>query len=116
MLPIQLVVGIASIISFIATFEFIRKRHLREEYAILWLFTSSIIAILSFWPGLINLLSRISGIFYVTVIVGVIFCFVIAILMHYSIAISRMKETNKELVQKCALFELRLRRLEHNKP
>lgn len=115
MLHIQLLVGIASIVSFVATFEFIRKRHLREEYAILWLVTSSIIAILSFWPGFINLLSRISGIYYITVIVGIVFCFVIAVLMHYSIAISRMKEINKELVQKCALFELRLRELEHSK-
>ena len=32
--------------------------------------------------------------------------------MHYSIAISKMKEMNKELTQKCALLELRVRELE----
>ena len=44
MLHIRLFIGIIGIIFFVATFEFIRKRHLREEYAILWLFTSSIVA------------------------------------------------------------------------
>ena len=46
MLHIRLFIGIISILFFIATFEFIRKGRLREEYAILWLCTSSIIAIL----------------------------------------------------------------------
>jgi Ca2+/Na+ antiporter len=113
MLQIRLLIGIISIISFMVTFEFIRKRHLREEYAILWLFTSSVIAILSLWPGFINVLSDLTGIYYITIIMVIFFFFVIAILMHYSIAISRMKETNKELIQKSALLELRVRELEH---
>ena len=57
MVHIRLFVGVVSILFFIATFEFIRKGRLREEYAILWLSTSSIIAILSLWPGLIKSLS-----------------------------------------------------------
>lgn len=39
---------------FVATFEFVRKRRLREEYAILWLLTALSVAILSFWPGMIE--------------------------------------------------------------
>ncbi len=112
MLHIRLFIGIISIIFFVATFEFIRKRHLREEYAILWLFTSSIIAILSLWPGLINILSEITGLYYITAVLTIVFSFVIAVLMHYSIAISKIKEMNKELTQRCALLELRVRELE----
>lgn len=114
MLRIRLFVGIISILFFIATFEFIRKGRLREEYAILWLSTSSIIAILSLWPGLINYLSEMTGLYYITAVLAIVFSFVIAVLMHYSITISKMKETNKELIQKCALLELRLRALEHD--
>ena len=110
MLHIRLFVGVISILFFIATFEFIRKGRLREEYAILWLFTSSIIAILSLWPGLINILSEVTGLYYITAVLAIVFSFVIAILMHYSITISKMKETNKELIQKCALLELRVGR------
>jgi hypothetical protein len=113
MLQVRLFVGIVSILFFIATFEFIRKGRLREEYAILWLCTSSIIAVLSLWPGLVNYLSEATGLYYITAVLAIVFSFVIAVLMHYSIAISKMKETNKELIQKCALLELRLRALEH---
>ena len=112
MLHIRLFIGIMGIIFFVATFEFIRKRHLREEYAILWLFTSSIVAILSLWPGVINVLSKVTGLYYITAVLTVVFAFVIAVLMHYSIAISKIKEMNKELTQKCALLELRVRELE----
>jgi len=113
MLHIRLFVGVVSIFFFIATFEFIRKGRLREEYAILWLFTSSIIAILSLWPGLIGYLADMTGLYYITAVLAIVFSFVIAILMHYSISVSKIKETNKELIQRCALLELRVRTLEN---
>lgn len=115
MLQIRLFVGIISIVFFIATFEFIRKRHLREEYAILWLVTSSLIAILSLWPGLIGVLSKLTGLYYITAVFAIVFCFILAVLMHYSLAISKMKETNKELAQRCAFLELRIKQLELGK-
>ena len=115
MFQIRLFVGVVAILFFIATFEFIRKGRLREEYAILWLSTSSIIAILSLWPGLVRVLSEATGLYYITAVLAIFFSFLIAVLMHYSITISKMKETNKELIQKCALLELRVRDLEHRK-
>jgi len=115
MLHIRLFVGIMSIAFFVATFEFIRKRHLREEYAILWLFTSSVIAVLSLWPGFVSVLSRLTGLYYITAVLAIVFSFIFAILMHYSLAISKMKETNKELVQRCAIMESRIRDLESGK-
>jgi hypothetical protein len=115
MLHIRLFIGLVGIAFFVTTFEFIRKRHLREEYAILWLFTSSIIAVLSLWPGLVGFISRLTGLYYITAVVAIVFSFIFAILMHYSLAISKMKETNKELIQRCAFLELRVRELEHGK-
>jgi hypothetical protein len=114
-LHIRLFIGIVSIVFFLTTFEFIRKRHLREEYALLWLFTSSAIAVLSLWPGLIGMLSRMTGLYYITAVLAILFSFIVAILMHYSIAISKMKEMNKELIQRCAFLELRVRNLECQK-
>ena len=54
-----------------------------------------------------------TGLYYITAVLAIVFSFVIAVLMHYSITISKMKETNKELTQRCALLELRVRELEH---
>jgi hypothetical protein len=111
----QLLIGFLAIIFFLFTIEFIRKRHLREEYAILWLSMSLAIAVLSLWPGLVALLGHLTGLFYVSAVVAIIFIFLISVLMHYSIVISRIKETNKELVQKYALLELRLKELERSR-
>ncbi len=115
MLHIRLFIGVIAILFFAVTFEFIRRKRLREEYAILWLVTSSIIALLSLWPGLVNVLSKITGLYYITAVFTIVFSLVIAVLMHYSIAISKIKEMNKELTQACALLELRLRELEKKK-
>lgn len=115
MLHIQIFVGIISVAFFIVTFELIRKEHLREEYAILWLLTSSAIAILSLWPGLVEVISRVTGFYYVTAVMAIVFIFFIALLMHYSIAISKIKEVNKELIQHYALLELKLREIEGDK-
>lgn len=110
-MQIRLWIGLISLAFFVATFEFVRKRHLREEYAILWLLTALSVALLSLWPGLVETLSRITGFYYLTSVVFIVFVFVIAVLMHYSVVISRMKDTNKELVQKCALLEQKVREI-----
>jgi hypothetical protein len=112
MLQIRILIGCISVIFFIATFELIRKERLREEYAMLWLLTSCAVAVLSLWPGLVGIISRITGFYYLTAVMGIVFVFFIFLLMHYSIAISKVKEVNKELIQRYALLELRLREME----
>lgn len=111
-MQMRLWIGLISIAFFVATFEFVRKRRLREEYAILWLLTALSVAVLSFWPGMIETLSRVTGFYYLTSVVFIVFVFVIAVLMHYSVVISRMKDTNKELVQKCALLEQKMHEMD----
>lgn len=112
MLQMQIIVGLTSLAFFLATFEFIRKRVLREEYAILWLLTSLAIAVLSLWPGLVPIISSLTGFYYLTAVVAIISVFLIALLMHYSIVISKVKEVNKELVQRYALLERKVKEME----
>lgn len=112
MLRMQIFVGLISLASFILTFEFIRKKILREEYAILWLLTSLFIAILSLWPQMVPLISKITGFYYITALLLVVTIFLIALLMHFSIVISKIKDVNKELIQRHGLLELRIRQME----
>jgi Ca2+/Na+ antiporter len=108
----RILIGIVSLAFLVATFEFIRKRRLREEYAILWLLTALAIAVLSLWPGLVEVLSRITGFYYISSVVAILFVFVVGLMMHYSIVVSKMKEDNKELAQKHALLEQKVRAME----
>jgi hypothetical protein len=116
MLRMQIFIGLISLAFFVLTFELIRKRILREEYAILWLFTSFFIAVLSLWPQMVPLISKITGFYYVTALLLIVTIFLIAMLMHFSTVISRIKDVNKELTQRYGLLELRVREMEQNMP
>jgi hypothetical protein len=88
----------------------IRKGRLREEYSILWIFTGLIIFIISLWPEffLSRFIPKITGLFYLSAVVMIAFLFLLLIVLHFSIVISRLSHQNKELAQRYAILELEL--------
>ncbi|MBM4349509.1 MAG: DUF2304 domain-containing protein [Deltaproteobacteria bacterium] len=113
LIKIQLFIGALSIILLIITFELIRKEKLREEYSLLWLFTGAVILIFSIWPEyfLSRFFSQITGIFYLSAVVLLAFMFLLLIVFHFSVVISKLADRNKELAQRHALLELEFREL-----
>jgi len=111
LIKIQIIVGALSIILLLITFELIRKRRLREEYAILWLFTGGVVLIFSLWPEffLSQFFVRITGIFYLSAVVLISFSFLLIIVLHFSVVISKLTSQNKDLAQRYALLELEFR-------
>ncbi len=111
LLKVQLVIGALSIVLVFLTFELIRRGRLREEYSILWLFTGMVIFVLTLWPEffLSQFFSRVTGIFYLSAIVLIAFLFLLMIVFHFSVVISKLTRQNKELAQRYALMELELR-------
>jgi len=109
----QLIVGALSIILLLTTFELIRKKRLREEYAILWLFTGIIVLVFSLWPAffLSQFFAKISGIFYLSAVVLISFFFLLLIVFHFSVVISKLTGQNKDLAQRYALLEMELKEL-----
>ena len=108
LIKIQIIVGVLSIILLSITFELIRKKRLREEYAILWLFTGVVVLALSLWPEffLSQFFAKISGIFYLSAVVLIAFFFLLLIVFHFSVVISKLTGQNKELAQRYALLEM----------
>jgi hypothetical protein len=90
------------------TFELIRKERLREEYSILWLFTGAAIFVFSLWPEffLSRFFTKITGVFYLSAVVMIAFLFLLLIVFHFSVVISKLTDRNKELAQRHALLEL----------
>jgi hypothetical protein len=87
--------------------EMVRRRQLREEYSILWLFGSVVILILSVKKDWLEWASQAAGIFYppsFLFLVGILF--VVLILIHFSIAISRLHQMNKKMAQEIALLKV----------
>jgi hypothetical protein len=90
------------------TFELIRKKRLREEYAILWLFTGIAVLVFSLWPEFLlsQFFVRITGIFYLSAVVLIAFFFLLLIVFHFSVVISKLAGQNKEIAQRYALLEM----------
>jgi hypothetical protein len=86
--------------------EMVRRRKLREEYSILWLAGSVVILILSLKQDWLVVLSRAVGIAYppsFLFLVGILF--ILLILIHFSIAISKLHQMNKKMAQEIALMK-----------
>ncbi len=119
LIKVQIVVGLLSIFLLWTTFELIRKNRLREEYAILWLFSGIVILAFSLWPEVLlsQFFARITGIFYLSAVVVIAFLFLLLIVLHYSVVISKLTNQNKELAQRYSLLELRINELKkHLRP
>ncbi|OGP79264.1 MAG: hypothetical protein A2V86_08520 [Deltaproteobacteria bacterium RBG_16_49_23] len=118
LIKIQIIIGGLSMILLLVTLELIRRKRLREEYAILWLFTGAVILLFSLWPEffLSQFFVKLTGIFYLSAVVLIAFSFLLLIVLHFSVVISKLTSQNKELAQRYALMELELRefRSHHN--
>ena len=103
----------ASIILLLAVLELVRRRRLREKYALLWILTAIVLLILSLWRGLVDSIAIALGISYGPLItIGVGALFVLIVLLHYSTVISALTDRTVELAQHVAMLEHRLRELE----
>ena len=93
----------------------VRRRRLLERYAILWLLSASILFALSVWKGLLEDLAHAIGIFSPPNALFVIaFGFVLVLLLHFSLAVSRLSDQSKVLAQRLALLEKRVGDVEQN--
>jgi hypothetical protein len=107
---VQIVAIVATAGLFVVLLELVRRRRMLERYAILWLFCSVALFGLSVWKGLLTDLAHAVGIFYAPSALFVIaFGFVLVLLLHFSVAVSRLAEQNKVLAQRVALLEERQR-------
>lgn len=107
-------VGIFSVIAtgvlLLVVLELVRRRRLLERYAILWLVAAIVLLVLGVWSGLLKSIATAVGIYYPPSALFVIaFGFILILLLHFSVAVSRLAEQSKVLAQRLALLEERQR-------
>ena len=107
-LRIQIVAIIASTALLVGVLELVRRRRLLERYALLWLFSALVLLALAIWQGLLAELADLIGIVYPpNALFLVAFGFVLVLLLHFSLAVSRLSDQTKVLAQRLALLEKR---------
>jgi len=102
------VIGVAVVICGVI-FELLRRKRLKERYAILWLLTGLTLLVLALWKGLLTKFAHAAGIHYLpSALFAVAFVFVLAMLVHTSLTISRLSDQTTALAQRLALLQQRL--------
>lgn len=110
---VQLVAIVVSALLFLGLLELVRQRRLLERYALLWMFSALFLLTLSIWTGLLEELANVVGIAYPPSALFVFaFGFILILLLHFSVAVSKLAEQNKVLAQRLALLEERQRQAE----
>ena len=92
--------------------ELVRRGHLKERYALLWLFVSGMGLLIGIFPSIIVKLSIWFGFQYLTVVYVFSITFLLGIVLTFSVVISRLSERNRDLAQEVALLDERMRQLE----
>jgi hypothetical protein len=110
---VQIVAVVVSSLLLLGLFELVRQRRLLERYALLWMGCALALLVLSIWTGLLESLAKSVGILYAPSALFVFaFGFVMILLLHFSVAVSRLADQNKVLAQQVALLEERQRQAE----
>ena len=105
---VQIVAVLASGALLIGVLELVRRRRMLERYALLWLFSAVILLGLAVWRGALNVIAHAIGVIYPpNAIFVVAFGFVLFLLLHFSLAVSRLTDQTKVLAQRLALLEAR---------
>jgi hypothetical protein len=100
----------ASILLVLVVLELIRKRRLRERYALLWLATGIVLLVLSLWRGGLNTIAGWLGVkgYPPAVLFAVATLFILLVLLDYSTVISKLADQNTILAQRLAMLEEKL--------
>jgi hypothetical protein len=112
---IQVLSIIGTSVLLVVILELVRRRRLLERYALLWLFSAIVLLALAIWRGLLEDVARAVGIISPpNALFFIAFAFVLVLLLHFSIAVSRQADQTKVLAQRLALLEERLRASEQH--
>ncbi|MGI8945912.1 MAG: DUF2304 domain-containing protein [Thermoleophilaceae bacterium] len=110
-LRIQIVAIVASAGLLLGILELVRQRKLLERYALLWLFSALVLLALAAWSDFLETISKTIGIIYPpNALFLIAFGFVMLLLLHFSMAVSRLADQSKVLAQRVAMLEERQRR------
>jgi hypothetical protein len=109
--------AVASILMVLVVLELIRKRRLKERYALLWLVTGIVLLVLSIWRSATNTIADWFGVetYPPAVLFAVATFFILLVLLDYSTAISKLVDQNVTLAQRLAILEERLREKERGR-
>ncbi len=110
MAKIQIIAITVSLLFLVYIVRLIIRGKLREEYSIVWILSTAVLIMFSFWRKGLDVVSDLLGIyappnFVFTVAIFAIFIY----LLHLSVVISKLQSQNKKLAQDIALLKEKMK-------
>lgn len=112
---VRVIIGAVSVVVLLITLESIRRTHLQERYALLWVGTGIVILVCVLFPHAVVLLRMVTGMTYTQALTAVAFTFLVLVSFHFSISISSSRSNQARIAQRLAILEARLRGLDEER-
>ena len=102
-----------SLLILVVLFELLRRRHLREKYAVIWALVAVGVLVLTIFPGILYSASDLVG---VDVPANLLFFLASTVLMvltlHHSYEIGRLEDKTRTLAEELALLRMEVTSLQ----
>jgi len=106
----QIVALVATLAIFLLVLELVRRRRLAERYALLWMLAAIAMLALAIWTDGLDVIADLMGIQEPANAIFILaFGVIFILLLHFSVATSRLAEETKILAQENARLDLELR-------
>jgi hypothetical protein len=109
---VQIVAILAAALLFGVVIELVRRRRLAERNALLWLIVSGVILVLAIWTDLLRELAQLVGIVPANFLLFAAIGFGFFLLIHFSVAVTRLSDQVKSLAMENARLDYELREAE----
>lgn len=110
-LRVALLIGIA--IYFVCIFFLLKKNSLNLKYTLLWIFLGIVFLLVVIFPVILQAPMRMIGVVeWTNGLFALLLLILMIIDMSVTAIVSKLNERMRKLVQKCAMYEERIRKLE----
>jgi hypothetical protein len=103
--PLRVIGIVGSLGLLVFILELVRRRQLKEEYTVLWVITGLVLLLLAAWEPLLRAIAEAIGASSEASMLyffGLIF--VVALLLHFSVRVSRLERRVTSMMQEIALL------------
>lgn len=107
----QVIAAVGAVVLALFVLDLVRRRRLSEEYSLLWVVATTVMAVLGFSTPLLRALTRGLGImFESSAVFGVGLAFAILMLLYLSVKMSRLTQEHVAITRELALLRHELER------
>jgi hypothetical protein len=111
-LSAELLMAIGGAVAFFITLYWVRRRELREKYAVGWIALAFLLLLIGLFPSGLKTVAEISHLSYPAAVLFVALTLIYLYSFSVSVSLSSQYRRNIRLTQQLALLEERVRQLE----